>query len=72
MDDYYAIAYLIGKRIREVREERNLSQIELGKLVNLDHSTISDYERGRRVPSMVVGFRLAIALQVPANEFWPQ
>lgn len=37
----------IGKRLREFRIENNVTQIELAKLLNTTHSTISAYESGK-------------------------
>ena len=38
---------LIGKRIKEFRENNNLTQEELAKQINTSHSTISAYESGK-------------------------
>lgn len=37
----------IGKRLREFRIENNITQMELAKLLNTTHSTISAYESGK-------------------------
>jgi len=37
---------LIGKRIREIRESKNLTQSKLAKILNTSQSTISSYESG--------------------------
>ena len=39
-----------GKRLRDLRNERQLSQTELGKLFGLAGTTISQYESGLRFP----------------------
>jgi len=36
-----------------------------------DASTLSDYERGERLPSLVNAFRLGIILRVPVEFFYP-
>ena len=42
---------LYKTRIRELREEQNVSQEKLGFYVNVEQKSISDYERGRtRIP----------------------
>ena len=38
---------LIGKRLKEFREDNNLTQEELAKQINTSHSTISAYESGK-------------------------
>ncbi len=47
------------RRLRELRLRRNLSQVELGKALSLDKSTISLYESGRRQPDYATLERLA-------------
>lgn len=39
------------KRVKALREERNLSLRQLAQLTNISHSSISAYEKGRREPS---------------------
>ena len=34
-------------RLREIREDRDLTQEEVGKILGLQHSSYSDYERGK-------------------------
>lgn len=40
--------YLIGKRIKKLRLQKNLTQEQLAKELNLSKSSISYYERGDR------------------------
>lgn len=40
---------LIGKRLKEFRENNNLTQEELAKQINTSHSTISAYESGKTI-----------------------
>ncbi|NHM28897.1 helix-turn-helix domain-containing protein [Desulfofundulus sp. TPOSR] len=42
---------IFGKRLRELREKKNLSQEALGKLFHLSQSMIAHYEAGRKQPS---------------------
>ena len=44
----------IGKRIRNIREQNNLSQNRFGTKVGLSGKTISSYENGRSVPPMKI------------------
>lgn len=41
----------IGDRIRYLRQQNNLTQLELAKKLNIGNSTLSQYESGARVPS---------------------
>lgn len=44
--------YLIGNRIREARENKNLTQEKLAEKVNLSQNAISNIESGRACPSL--------------------
>ena len=41
----------IGKRIKELRLERGLSQENFGKLLSVSQDTISLWEQGKSVPT---------------------
>lgn len=47
------------KRFAELRAETGLSQLKLGKLLNLSPATIGYYENGDRVPDIVTAARIA-------------
>ncbi len=57
-----------GKRLRELRLERGLSQEKLGELVGLDRTYVSSTEAGRRNVSLKTIHRLAEALGVDAKD----
>lgn len=57
-----------GKRLRELRLERGLSQEKLGELAGLDRTYISSAEAGRRNVSLKTIYKLAEALGVEASE----
>ena len=42
----------IGELLQELRKDRGLSQKEIGKLMNLDPTTIGAYETGKNEPSL--------------------
>ncbi len=48
-----------GKRLRDCRKEKGLSQNEVAKLLNTNHSVIGKYERDDVKPSIDVAKRLA-------------
>ena len=56
---------LIGARLRELREERKLSQADITEIIGLPRSYISRVENGHSVPSLETLQRLAAALDVP-------
>lgn len=63
---------LIGERIRAQRKAANLSQEQLGKLVNYSDEAISAYERGERSPSLYAAFSMADALACSVEDFRPE
>jgi len=50
---------LMGKRIKELRQGKEIYQEDLGKLISIGQSTIAAYENGRARPSFEVLFKLA-------------
>jgi transcriptional regulator with XRE-family HTH domain len=56
---------LIGERLRDLREEKNLSQGQIEERSGLLRCYISRVENGHTVPSLETLEKLARALQVP-------
>lgn len=59
---------IVGNRIKEVREKRNLTQEELADKVDLSPTHISVIERGLKVPKLDNFVAIANALDVSADE----
>jgi len=55
-----------GRRLRALREERGLTQMQLAELCGIDNKTISRAENGRRAVSIDQVARFARALNVPS------
>lgn len=51
-----------GERVRELRQKRGLTQIELSERSGYPQGRISEIESGTRVPNLVTILRLSIAL----------
>ena len=64
------ILKLVGKRIKEVRESKGISQVELvGKMDGvIDPTNISRIESGRTNPTVFTLFRIAEALEINPSE----
>ena len=60
---------IVGKRLRQLRTNQNLSLRELGKRTGLSHSFICDIEKGRCMPSIETLDTLARSLGVTADYF---
>ena len=56
-----------GKRLRELRKQKNLTQKQLASLISVQNSVISFYELGDRMPSPEIIVKLAHALHVSAD-----
>lgn len=61
----HALAVSVGKRLRNVRLQRGLTQADLEKATGLMRSHISRIENGWRMPSLETLSRLAGALNLP-------
>ncbi|MFI8299973.1 helix-turn-helix domain-containing protein [Streptomyces nigra] len=58
----------IGERIRTVRRDAGLSQVELGERIGRDHKTVHRYETAISAPSLIDLLLIAHALDVPLAE----
>lgn len=58
---------LFASRLREVRREKGLSQVDLGAMLGYGYTAISNYETGRNEPSLTDFVRLCAALEVSAD-----
>jgi len=61
-------AQLFGRRLRELRQSRNLTQEALAEAADLSGNYISDLELGLKVPSLTIIVRLSQALDIAAAD----
>lgn len=59
----------IGKRVRAIRLEKGLSQIQLGARIGIVGNYICNVETGRSHSTLTRLMKLAIALDVPVTDF---
>lgn len=69
-EDIMDIKSLVGKRVKELRNNMGISQEELADLAGLDRTYITSVECGRRNISIVNIEKLAKALKVSLSEFF--
>lgn len=62
------LAKRLGKKIAERRKHLDWTQDQLAERVGVDAETISRFERGANLPSLLTLDRLAAALQVEVGE----
>jgi len=49
----------LANRLKEKRKSKNLSQMEIAKIVNIKQGTYSGYESGKHEPSLDILVKLA-------------
>lgn len=59
-----------GFNVRNLREEKNLSQEKLAEKCNLHRTYVSDIERGKRNVSIINIYKIAKALNVKADRIF--
>lgn len=60
----------LGSRIRDLRDERNLTQKDVGDPIDIDAKALSRIERGIVTPSAFVVKQICRALGVSLAEFY--
>ena len=61
---------VFSKTLRKLREEKGLSQKQLGQLLFVNHSTVARWENASRLPDPTMIPRIAECLGVDANELF--
>lgn len=64
------LKFLFGKRVRQLRRQKDLTQEELAELVGVSAEFISNLERGINAPSFDTLERIAEALDVAPVELF--
>ena len=57
-----------AENVKRLREEKGLTQAKLAGLVGITQPTIAQYEMGIKVPTIVVGAKLAKELDTTCEE----
>lgn len=63
-----AVTIYFGRVVRELRLTAGISQERLGELAGLQRNYISSLELGQKQPSLLTVFKIAKALDMPADE----
>lgn len=58
----------LKNNIRRIRFERNMTQEELALRVGVSRQSIMSIERGATNPSVLLAYKIAMALQVPVTD----
>lgn len=60
---------LMGKKIKEAREKKDLSQKDFAKLLNVSQASVSKYESGENIPRMNKLKQISSILDTPLSYF---
>lgn len=69
MDKYNEIKKKISKNIKRFRKANNLTQEQLGEMISVSQSTISDYEHGKKL-TLPMLYRLSEALDIHIEDLF--
>lgn len=58
---------MLGDRLKELREEKELTQEELGKLIRVSRQAVSSYESGENEPSLANLIKIADIFNVSVD-----
>ena len=50
---------ILGTRIKQLRKEKQLSQLDLARHLNISNTTLSQYESGKRIPGDEIKIKMA-------------
>lgn len=59
-----ALSVLFGKRVKEIRESKNIKQVELANMIDVEATNLSKLEKGIHLPKEENIKKIADALQV--------
>ena len=71
MDIEDRLRYVIDK-IKSIRVKKGISQMELSLRSNLSQSFIANIEKGKKQPSVLTLIRIAEALEMNPQDFFPE
>lgn len=63
------LAYVVGRNINILRNNKKITQLELAELINYSDKLVSKWERGEAIPSYEVILKLAQIFEVPLEYF---
>ncbi len=61
---------VLHNRIKEIRNQKNLSQADLAKMVGVSRNTISSIETGQFSPTAKLAYIICIALDMKFEELF--
>lgn len=66
----YNIHTKIGQKIKEIRNNKNLSQEKLANIADIDRTYLPDIEKGNRKISIQILNKITTALEIRLSDFF--
>ena len=66
----YDIHNKIGQKIKEIRNNKNLSQEKLANIADIDRTYLPDIEKGNRKISIEILNKITTALEIRLTDFF--
>lgn len=60
----------MNQKLKDLRDYHGISQRELARRIGVGKTTISEIERGDRLPNVLTAIRIARALETTVEEIW--
>lgn len=60
----------MNEKLKDLRDYHGISQRELARRIGVGKTTISEIERGERLPNVLTAIRIARALETTVEEIW--
>lgn len=60
----------LGENLKKIRTHKNVTQVEIAKILGVDRSFVSNIENGKNNPTLSTITNLAKALKVPVDELF--
>ena len=62
------LSKILGIRIRQLREGKNITQQNLAEMCNIEKSNMARIEAGRTNPTLHTMYKISSALKIPLTE----
>lgn len=60
----------MNEKLKDLKDYHGISQRELARRIGVGKTTISEIERGDRLPNVLTAIRIARALETTVEEIW--
>lgn len=60
----------LGENLKKIRTQKNVTQVEVARVLGVDRSFVSNIENGKNNPTLSTIANLAKALNVPVDELF--